>query len=156
MNLADLLSTSQIVPELQATEHWQAIAEMVECLVDCGKLNPDDRDIVLASLRQREDTMSTGIGFGIAIPHASCDRIEEVVAAFGRSRFGIEFDALDNAPVRFVVLFLVPQNQFQSHLRTLAAIAKLLNDSAMRNALDQADTAEDLLEVIQSRKPVKS
>jgi len=156
MNLADLLSTCQIIPDLQATERWQAITELVDCLVRCDKIAAADREVVLASLRQREDTMSTGIGFGIAIPHASCERIEEVVAAFGRSRQGIEFDSLDNAPVRFVVLFLVPQHQFQTHLRTLAAIAKLLNDSAMRDALDEAETAEDILEVIQARKPVKS
>ena len=82
--------------------------------------------------------MSTGIGFGIAIPHASSDRIEEVVASFGRSSQGIEFDALDNAPVKFVVLFIVPKNQFQTHLRTLASIAKFLNDRSVRESLATA------------------
>src|SRR3712207_8270873 len=81
--------------------------------------------------------MSTGIGFGIAIPHASSDRIEQVVACFGRSSKGIEFDALDNAPVKFVVLFVVPKNQFQTHLRTLASIAKFLNDRGTRESLAQ-------------------
>ena len=79
--------------------------------------------------------MSTGIGFGIAIPHCSSDRLDEVVAAFGRSSQGIEFDALDNAPVKFVVLFIVPKNQFQTHLRTLASIAKFLNDRSVRESL---------------------
>ena len=94
--------------------------------------------MVLAALRQREETMSTGIGFGIAIPHASSDRVGKVVAAFGRSLTGIEFDSLDNAPVKFIVLFVVPKDQFQTHLRTLAAIAKFLNDRTVRDRLGTA------------------
>ena len=85
MNLGNLLSVDRIVPEMQASERWSAIVELVELLVVRGKVKPDDRDLVLAALRQREETMSTGIGFGIAIPHASSDRVGEVVAAFGRS-----------------------------------------------------------------------
>ena len=60
------------------------------------------------------------------------------MAAFGRSSTGIEFDALDNAPVKFVVLFIVPKNQFQTHLRTLASIAKFLNDRSTRESLATA------------------
>jgi mannitol/fructose-specific phosphotransferase system IIA component (Ntr-type) len=98
--------------------------------------------------------MSTGIGFGIAIPHASSDRIEQVVASFGRSSQGIEFDALDNAPVKFVVLFVVPKNQFQTHLRTLASIAKFLNDRSVRDELGNAPDAESILRVFRERAPI--
>ena len=99
MALADILSAEQIIPEMRATERWPAIVELIDLLVSQNKIKPPDRDNILASLKQREETMSTGIGFGIAIPHCSSDRLEEVVAAFGRSSRGIEFDALDNAPV---------------------------------------------------------
>ena len=94
--------------------------------------------------------MSTGIGFGIAIPHASSDRVTQVIAAFGRSSKGIEFDALDNAPVRFIVLFVVPKDQFQTHLRTLAAIAKFLNDRSVRERLGAAATSEEILQIFES------
>src|SRR5512133_840889 len=124
MSLANLLSVEQIIPEMKATERWAAIVELIDLLVSLGKIKTEDRDPILASLKQREETMSTGIGFGIAIPHCSSDRLDEVVAAFGRSTTGIEFDALDNAPVKFIVLFIVPKNQFQTHLRTLASMAK--------------------------------
>ena len=109
MSFGDLLSAEQIIPEMTATERWPAIVELIDLLVKLGTIKVPDRDSILASLKQREETMSTGIGFGIAIPHCSSDRIEEVVAAFGRSPGGIEFDALDNAPVKFVVLFIVPK-----------------------------------------------
>ena len=125
MNLGNLLSADLILPEMQATERWSAIVELVDLLVARDRVRAEDRDLILAALRQREETTSTGIGFGIAIPHASSDRITEVVAAFGRSSRGIEFDSLDNAPVRFIVLFVVPKDQFQTHLRTLAAIRRL-------------------------------
>jgi len=93
MTLANLLSEAQILPELQSDERWAAIAELVDILVTSGKVHEAERADVMKSIRQREETMSTGIGFGIAIPHASSDRIDEVVACFGRSSKGIEFDA---------------------------------------------------------------
>ena len=151
MDLASLLTVEQIIPQMQATERWGAIVELVDVLAAAGKVKAEDRDVVLAALRQREETMSTGIGFGIAIPHASSDRVGEVIAAFGRSMTGIEFDSLDNAPV----LFVVPRDQFQVHLRTLAAIAKLLNDRAVREALGNAPGAEEILAIFKSRSGPK-
>jgi nitrogen PTS system EIIA component len=153
MALADILSVEQIVPEMRATERWPAIVELIDLLVSQNKIKPADRDSILASLKQREETMSTGIGFGIAIPHCSSDRLEEVVAAFGRSSSGIEFDALDNAPVKFVVLFIVPKNQFQTHLRTLASIAKFLNDRSVRESLASAKSADEILGIFRDRSP---
>src|ERR1700720_2487838 len=151
MALPGILSVEQIVPEMRATERWPAIVELIDLLVSQNKIKAADRDSIVASLKQREETMSTGIGFGIAIPHCSSDRIEDVVAAFGRSTTGIEFDALDNAPVKFVVLFIVPKNQFQTHLRTLASIAKFLNDRSVRESLASAKSADEILAIFRDR-----
>ena len=150
MTLGNLLSVDQILPEMQATERWSAIVELVDLLVAQKQIKEPDRDTVLGALRQREETMSTGIGFGIAIPHASSDRVEKVVAAFGRSSTGIEFDSLDNAPVKFIVLFVVPKDQFQTHLRTLAAIAKFLNDRGTRDRLGSAASAAEILAIFEN------
>ena len=156
MTLGNLLSVDQILPEMKATERLAAIVELVDLLVSRGHIKAEDRDVVLAALRQREDTMSTGIGFGIAIPHASSDRVNKVVAAFGRSSTGIEFDSLDNAPVRFIVLFVVPKDQFQTHLRTLAAIAKFLNDRTVRERLGTAGSAEEILGIFENTAPARA
>ena len=86
MTLGNLLSADSILPEMQATERYAAIAELVNLLVERGQIAAADRETVLAALRAREETMSTGIGFGIAIPHASSDRVTKVVAAFGPFR----------------------------------------------------------------------
>src|SRR5215471_1525841 len=120
MNLADILGPDNILPELQASNRWEAIEELVGNLVTTNKIKTENREAIVAVVRKRETSMSTGIGFGIGIPHASTDLITEVVGAFGRSKKGVNFDALDNQPVNLVMLFLVPQGQFQKHLHTLA------------------------------------
>jgi mannitol/fructose-specific phosphotransferase system IIA component (Ntr-type) len=156
MTLGNLLSVDQIIPEMKAVERWSAIVELVDLLVERGQIKAQDRDVVLAALRQREETMSTGIGFGIAIPHASSDRVGQVVAAFGRSSKGIEFDSLDNSPVRFIVLFVVPKDQFQTHLRTLAAIAKFLNDRVVRERLAQAASTDEIMAIFENNAPARA
>ncbi len=148
MDLVDILTKDQILPELKAVDRWQAIDELIANLVATGKIKPEHKDAVTAVVKKRETSMSTGIGFGIGIPHASTDLITEVVGALGRSKKGIQFDALDNQPVNLVMLFLVPQGQFQKHLHTLANIAKLLHKADFRSALEQAPDAEAMLKAI--------
>jgi len=151
MDLGDILSKEQIVPELQAGDRWQAIDELINNLVSTGKIKPEHREAITAVVRKRETSMSTGIGFGIGIPHASTDLIYEVVGALGRSKKGVDFNALDNQPVHLVMLFLVPQGQFQKHLHTLANIAKMLHKSDFRQALEEAPDADTMLSVIRDQ-----
>lgn len=148
MDLGDILGPTNILPEMQAGDRWQAIDELIANLVTTGKIKPEHREAVTAVVKKRENSMSTGIGFGIGIPHASTDLIPEVVGALGRSRAGVEFDALDNQPVKIVMLFLVPQGQFQKHLHTLANIAKMLHKADFRAALEQAPDAEAMFKAI--------
>src|SRR5438034_11076970 len=150
MNLGDILSPAQIISEMQASNRWEAIDELINNLVQTGKIKPENRDQIAAVVKKRETSMGTGIGFGIGIPHASTDLIYEVVGAFGRSRKGVNFDALDNQPVTLVMLFLVPQGQFQKHLHTLAKIAKLLHKKEFRQALETAPDAAYMYQIIKA------
>ena len=151
MELADILTKDQILTDLQAADRWQAIDELINNLVATGKIQPQHRESIAAVVKKRETSMSTGIGFGIGIPHASTDLIPEVVGALGRSKKGINFDALDNQPVNLVMLFLVPQGQFQKHLHTLAHIAKILHKAEFRQALLEAPDAEAMLRIIKDQ-----
>ena len=135
MNLANLLTVDQILPSMAATQHLEAIVELVDFLIAGGHLAAENRDEVLGALQEREDKISTGIGSGVAIPHAFSERAERVVAAFGRSRDGIDFEALDNAPVHYIILFIVPKKEYHLHLKTLAAIAKLFTNRDVRQRL---------------------
>ena len=136
-----------------ATERWQAIEEIISFLIQGDYIKEKDKAEVLAALYQREETMSTGIGFSVAIPHASSSAVNEIVVAFGRSQAGIEFESLDDKPVHFIVLFLVPTHQFQTHLKTLSAIAKFFNDRFMREALMAAPDAAALMNIFRNGAP---
>jgi fructose-specific phosphotransferase system IIA component len=151
MDLGDILSREQIITDLRATNRWEAIDELINNLVATGKISPQHREAIVAVVKKRESSMSTGIGFGIGIPHASTDLISEVVGALGRSKSGVNFDSLDNQPVKLVMLFLVPQGQFQKHLHTLANIAKLLHKADFRQALEQAPDADAMLQIVRSQ-----
>ena len=148
MDLADILTRDQILPALRAGNRWDAIDELIQSLVTTGRIQPEHQAAITAVVRKREASMSTGIGFGIGIPHASTDLIPEVTGALGRSSEGVNFDALDNQPVHLVMLFLVPQGQFQKHLHTLANIAKLLHRAELRQALETAPDAQAMFDVI--------
>ena len=152
MDLSDILSPQQISPDMKATNRWEAIDELIDHLVSVGKIKLENRDAILAVVKKRENSMSTGIGYGIGIPHASTDLIYDVVGALGRSKKGLQFDSLDTQPVNLVMLFLVPQGHFQKHLRTLADIAKLLHRNEFRRALEEAPDAASMYNVIKTAK----
>lgn len=148
MTLTDIIRPENIVPEMKARNRWEAIDELISRLAQTGTIPAEHKDEIAAAVHRRERSMSTGIGFGVGLPHASTPLIEEVVAAFGRSRDGIEFDSLDGQPVKLVMLFLVPQGRFQDNLHTLAAIAKMLHRREIRRALEEAPDQETIYKVL--------
>lgn len=151
MKLAQLLGPEQILPEVKAGEHWASIVELVDGLSATGKLPGNLYDETLASLKAREEQVSTGIGAGVAIPHTFSDELDEVVAIFGRSREGIDFQALDEKLVHLIILFIVPRKDYHLHLRTLAAIAKMFTNAEVRRQLMDAGSEEEILAILDSR-----
>ncbi len=139
---------AQIVTDLQATDRWGAIDELMRVLVETTQMPADAAAAVAVAVRGREQTMSTGIGHGIGIPHAPTDHVDRVEAVLGIARHAVDFSALDDQPVYIVLLFVVPKEQFQEHLNTLANIARVLSDDATRQRLRTATSAADVLEII--------
>jgi mannitol/fructose-specific phosphotransferase system IIA component (Ntr-type) len=135
MDLSDFFGPEPAVVNLRATDRWEAIDELVLNLVSIKKLKSENRDAISALIKKRESSMSTGIGFGIGMPHATTDLVRQVVGIIGRSPKGIQFDALDGGLVNLVFLFLVPQGEFQKYLHTLANIARLMHDAQFRDEL---------------------
>jgi len=145
MNIVSLLSERRVIPEMSADTRDEALDEMVSHLVAAGDLSEPSHGAVVEALAAREERVSTGIGHGVAIPHCYSDSLNDPVALFGRSRRGIDFNACDNAVVHFVILLVVPENQPNSHLQTLAVIARLFSQHAVREKMTEASTASDLL-----------
>src|SRR5947199_5653072 len=109
MDLGDILTREQIITDLQATNRWEAIDELINNLVATGKIKAENHDAIATVVKKRESSMSTGTGFATGIPHASTALIYAVVGSLGRSRKGVTLAALDNQPVNLLMLFLVPQ-----------------------------------------------
>ena len=151
MKLASLLTPQQVILDLQGEVCEEATAAIVDHLIAKKLLDAGLRDEVLQSLKEREQQISTGIGSGVAIPHAFSDSVDQVVAAFARSKDGVDFEALDNAPVNFVILFIVPKKEYNLHLQALAAIARMFNNCEVRQQLQEAATIENVLDIFASR-----
>ena len=151
MKLASLLTPDQVILDLQGEVCSQATASIIDHLISKGFLQSELREEVLELLKERERQISTGIGSGVAIPHAFSDSVDKVVAAFARSENGVDFEALDNAPVNFIILFIVPKKEYSMHLQTLAAIARMFNNCEIRQQLMEAQTADDVLGIFASR-----
>ena len=127
-----------IIAELQSTAAVEAIDELVGRVASAGTIPAEAKNAVALAVKKREQSMSTGIGLGIAIPHAAASPIDEVVIAVGRSSSGVEFESLDSQPVRFVVLILIPASEREKHLPTLARVSRLLRRREIRAALETA------------------
>ncbi len=151
MKLAKLLSADHIILDMKAGEHWPSIVELVDHLVQTTQLPATEREEMLEAFKAREELVSTGIGSGVAIPHAFSDHLEHVIAVFGRSKTGIDFEALDNAPVHFIILFIVPRKDYHMHLQTLAAIAKMFTNCEVLRQLRSAETLGEILAIFDSK-----
>ncbi len=151
MKLSSLLDKEQMLLEMRSSGYPDAIRELVDHLSDTVSFKEDTKAEIIASLLEREDQTSTGIGSGVAIPHTFSEDIEEVLCVFGRSKEGIDFEALDNAPVKLVILFVVPKEDYHKHLQTLAAIAKIFTNCEVRKALEKAETKDEVHTIFDSR-----
>lgn len=146
MKLADLLKPTTIVLDLKATSKREALMELCGCLAAAGELQNAADTVKI--LLDREALGSTGIGQGVAIPHAKCKDAPSQVAALGLSRKGIEFDALDGEPVFIMFLLVAPPEAAGNHLKALAKISRLLKDKFFRQSLREVKSVDDALRII--------
>lgn len=146
MRLWEIVDESCIKVDVESTDKEEAIAELVELLVRAGKVS--DRDGVLEALYQREEEGSTGIGQGVAIPHAKHPSISELVGCIGISRQGVEFDASDGEPVRLMILIMAVPGNPGPHLACLAEIARLIKIQGFIRRAIESDSPAKVLEVI--------
>lgn len=150
MKLLDLLNKDTIIPNLKSTTKEEVIEELVDKLVEAGKIK--NKQEVLSAILEREKIMSTGIGNGIAIPHGKTDAVDEMIAVYGRSTKGIEFDALDDKPAFIFFLLVNPKDMSGPHVKVLARISRLLKHDYFREALLKSDTVEKIIEIIEDEE----
>jgi PTS system nitrogen regulatory IIA component len=131
---------------LTANTKADVLAELINVLIASGLRI--DRARAIDVLQQREKLGSTGIGDGVAIPHGKVSDLQDLVVAFGRSRTGIAFDAIDGKPVHLFFLLLAPENSTGQHLKALAKISKMLKTPNFRKKLLDAKSKTELYKAI--------
>src|SRR5437016_5642249 len=118
MEFENLFGPNPFVVELTAKNRWEAIDELMNYLVATQQIKTEHKGEIARIVIKRELQMSTGIGFGIGLPHVLTELIDDWVGVIGFSRKGVEFDALDRKPVDLVILVLVPNVNLQTRLDT--------------------------------------
>jgi len=148
MKIMDFLCKDAIEVNLEATKKKEALMELINKLVAANRIKENSKEKILQALLEREKLGSTGIGQGIAIPHAKTDKITEIVCAIGTSLKGVEFDALDGENVHIIFLLVAPQDSAGMHLKVLAKISRLLKDKFFRQALREAKSPGEVIKII--------
>jgi len=148
VKLREFIVTEAITPELQASDRDGAIRELVTALAGAGALPADAVDEVVAALIKREQNGSTGFGKGVAVPHVKHAKVKQMVGTIGRSAAGIDFAALDHAPVYSIVLLLSPENQPQQHLQAMNIVFSNLQKDMFRRFLRQSATHQAISDLL--------
>ena len=147
MQIKEFLSKKAIEPKLQAQRKEEVLEELISLLEKTGKLV--DRKEFLRVILEREELGSTGIGYNIAIPHARSSGVKSLVGAFGISREGIDFDALDKEPVHLFFILGAPKDAAGDYLKALATVSRFLRHKKYHQSLLKAKTVEDVVKIVE-------
>lgn len=146
MHIVDYADTHFVALDLEAGTKEEVLGQMVDLLVEHKRIA--EPDMLMGELLKRERVMSTGIGGGIAIPHALLHDVEELVILFGRTRQPLDFQALDGKPVDLVFMLVGPKGAANLYVKLLARISRLLQNNDFKANLRKCKTPEEVLEVL--------
>ena len=137
---------SEYIKYLDSENKYDAIEELAQVFSNSGVCK--DVKVLISALHEREEIMSTGIGWGMAIPHAKLDSINEMAFAIGISKKGIEFDSLDGNPVHLIILVAAGEDQHKDYLRLLSNILAILKNEKAKDKIIGAATPEELMNIM--------
>lgn len=146
-SLAPLLSTDRIHVQMEVSEKVRLIEQMVALVSSAPSVR--DAEKLAADVLAREAQMSTGVGEGVALPHARSSSVTETVAAFATLAHPVEYAALDGQPVQLVLLLAGPESERSAHVRLLGRVSRLMSDSAFRARLLAASSPSRILDEIE-------
>jgi nitrogen PTS system EIIA component len=148
MKLAGVFTSETVIPRLNSGTKPEAIAEMVDALRQAGFVAKNQVESLTTALLRREEMGSTGIGGGVGVPHVKHAALDEIRGVFGRSEEGIEFQALDGAPVDMVFLLVSPPDTVEPNLKALRKISAMASDADFRRFLRRAKTAAEIVDLM--------
>ena len=153
MNIAkitDYITVDMVSLDLKAKNKKEALLELSQLLGVSDSI--DNYGVIETALIEREKLGSTGIGKGVAIPHAKTDFAKKLTIAFGRSNNGVNFESLDGKNVNLFFVFASPISDSSTYLKILARISRLIRDEKFRNKLINASTSQEIVDIIKAEE----
>lgn len=143
MEIKEILNPKLMIFDLKAKSKEGVLKELIHILKENGIV--DDEEGFYEVVKKREDDFSTGIGFGLAIPHGKSTLVKKTAVVFGKSRSGIDFNSMDGNPAYIFFLIATPDTTDNIHLKILAELSRLLMHEEVRKALIEAETPEEVI-----------
>lgn len=150
MILTEILQPNCVKVPLESSEKDDVIEELIDCLVDNDLIS--DKANALDAVLMRERTRSTGIGSEIAIPHGKCKAVRELVMSIGIAKEPVDFQSVDDKPVKIVILLVSPTDQTGPHIQALARISRLMLDEQFKQTLINSSNAEQAYDLLSTRE----
>jgi PTS system fructose-specific IIA component/PTS system nitrogen regulatory IIA component len=148
MKFSDFICSDALVAHLQSVEKEEAVREIVQALVDARHIERSQFESIVRSIIKREELGSTGIGRGVAVPHAKHPSVDRLVGTVAVSQQGVNFAALDGEKVYLFFLLISPERRHGEHLRALEYVSRLLRCDMFTSFLKQAKTVADIQQVL--------
>jgi PTS system nitrogen regulatory IIA component len=152
MKITQFLNRQQILIDLKSTDERGVLEELTQVLIDQGRVPAERREDVIAGLVEREELTSTGLGYGLALPHIKTNAVTKIQIAFGRSVRGIDFASLDGNPAHSFFLVLAPPEMTSEYLKVISLISAFMKDADQRQRLLGATSAEEMFSFLGSTK----
>ena len=149
MKFCDFVKPETIVADLAATDKQGVIRELVDSLVEHGRIKTAEKDSIFEAIMTREELGSTGIGRGVAVPHTKHPSVDQLIGTVGVSSSGVDFQSLDGEKVQLVFLLVSPPDRPGDHLRALENISRQLHDETFCRFLKQSKTAAEIQQVLE-------
>lgn len=150
MKICEILKIERIIPSMKSIDKEEAIKELVYLFEDDPRVK--DIDSVYNAVLEREKIMSTGVGKGFAIPHAKTNAVNEIIAAFGKLETPIDFQSLDDKPVKLIFLLVGKENLVGPHIKLLSRLSRMMNEDEFRENLANATTAEEIYNLFEQQE----
>jgi fructose-specific phosphotransferase system IIA component len=146
VKIRDLLQKNSILIDLQGSDKNEIITQMARYMASIYNL--PDADLIVRKILEREAEMSTGIGLGIAIPHARVEKVDRLYMVAARLKKGVEFSAIDEQPVHLIFMMISPKNTSAEHTQILSSLSRIMSYEDMRKRLNSCTRAEQFLDLI--------
>ncbi len=146
IKIVDALKKESVIPYLQSKTKPEVIKEIADCVTSLYSNINSER--LVEVLMEREKLCSTAVDAGVAIPHGKLSSLPNIIAAFGRSLEGIDFESLDGKSTHLFILLIAPENSSGSHLKLLSRISRLFKDTNFRSRIMEAKSKEEIYEII--------